>query len=70
MDDFEVFNRLFTSRIRTKLLKFFLTMRETSYYIRELERKIGEEAKNICRELRNLEEIGLLRSEKRGNQKF
>ncbi|MCJ7617446.1 MAG: hypothetical protein MUO43_13015 [Desulfobacterales bacterium] len=45
-------------------------MPESSYFIRELERKIGEDAKNISRELNNLENIGLLRSEKRGLQKF
>jgi len=45
-------------------------MPESSYFIRELERKIGEDAKNISRELNNLENIGFLRSEKRGIQKF
>ncbi len=70
MDDFEILYRLFSSRVRTKLLQFFLTMPESSYFIRELERKIGEDAKNISRELNNLENIGLLRSEKRGLQKF
>ncbi len=70
MDDFETLNRLFSSRVRTKLLQFFLTMPESSYFIRELGRKIGEDAKNISRELNNLENIGLLRSEKRGLQKF
>jgi predicted transcriptional regulator with HTH domain len=70
MEDFEVLRRMFTSRIRTKLLHFFLTMPKSSYYIRELERKTGEDAKNVSRELTNLEEIGFLRSEKRGNQKF
>jgi len=70
MDDFETLCRLFSSRVRTKLLKFFLTMPQSSYFIRELERKIGEDAKNISRELNNLENIGFLRSEKRGLQKF
>jgi len=70
MDDFEVLGRLFSSRVRTKLLKFFLTMPESGYFIRELGRKIGEDAKNISRELNNLENIGFLRSEKRGLQKF
>jgi predicted transcriptional regulator with HTH domain len=70
MEDFEALHRMFTSRIRTKLLQFFLTMPKSSFYIRELERKTGEDAKNVSRELTNLEEIGFLRSEKRGNQKF
>ena len=64
MEDFEVLHRMFTSRIRTKLLQFFLTMPKMSYYIRELERKTGEDAKNVCRELTNLEEIGFVRSGK------
>ncbi len=70
MDDLETLYRLFSSRVRTKLLKFFFTMPESGYFIRELGRKIGEDAKNISRELNNLENIGLLRSEKRGLQKF
>ena len=70
MDDFEILIRLFSSRIRTKLLKFFLTMPESGYFIRELARNIGEDAKNISRELNNLENIGLLKGEKRGLQKF
>lgn len=70
MDDLDILGRLFSSRVRTKLLHFFLTMPDSSYFIRELERKIGEDAKNISRELNNLENIGLLRSEKRGLQKF
>jgi len=70
MDDFEVLGRLFSSRVRTKLLKFFLTMPESGYFIRELGRKISEDAKNISRELNNLENIGFLWSEKRGLQKF
>ena len=70
MDDFEVLKRLFSSRIRTKLLKFFCLRHDSSHYIRELERKIEEDAKNISRELQNLEEIGFLRSETRGNLKL
>jgi ABC-type uncharacterized transport system ATPase subunit len=45
-------------------------MPESGYFIRELGRKIGEDAKNTSRELNNLENIGFLRSEKRGLQKF
>ncbi len=70
MKNFEIINRLFTSKVRTKLLDIFLSSPEARYYIRELERKIKEEAKNISRELQNLEAIGLLSSEKQGNQKI
>lgn len=70
MKNYEIINRLFSSKIRTKLLDIFLSSPESRYYIRELERKIKEEAKNISRELQNLETIGLLFSEKQGNQKI
>ena len=63
IEDFEVLHRLLTSRIRTKLLQFFLTMPKSSFYIRELERKTGD-AKNVSRELTNLKEIGFDRSGK------
>jgi predicted nucleotidyltransferase/predicted transcriptional regulator with HTH domain len=70
MKNFEIINRLFSSKIRTKLLDAFLSLPKARFYIRELERKINEEAKNISRELKNLESIGLLTSETQGNQKY
>jgi len=45
-------------------------MPNARFYIRELERRIKEEAKNVSRELKNLEALGLLISEKQGNQKY
>jgi predicted nucleotidyltransferase/predicted transcriptional regulator with HTH domain len=70
MKNFEIMHRLFSSKIRTKLLDAFLSLPKARFYIRELERKINEEAKNISRELKNLESLGLLTSETQGNQKF
>jgi len=70
MNNFEIINRLFSSKIRTKLLDVFLSVPEARFYIRQLERKINEEAKNISRELQNLESLGLLVSKKQGNQKY
>jgi len=70
MRNFEIMNRLFSSKIRTKLLDVFLRVPKARFYIRELERKINEEAKNISRELQNLETLGLLVSKKQGNQKI
>ena len=70
MKNFEIINRLFSSKIRTKLLDAFLSLPKARFYIRELERKINEEAKNISRELKNLESLGLLTSESQGNQKY
>jgi predicted nucleotidyltransferase len=70
MKNFEIIHRLFSSKIRIKLLDIFLSLPNARFYIRELERKINEEAKNISRELQNLETLGLLISEKQGNRRF
>lgn len=70
MKNLESLNRLFSSKIRTKLLNIFLSTPNARFYIRELERKIKEEAKNVSRELKNLEILGLLISELKGNQKY
>ncbi len=70
MKNFEIINRLFSSKLRTKLLDVFLSLSDARFYIRELERKIKEEAKNVSRELKNLEALGLLISEKQGNLKY
>lgn len=70
MKNFEILNRLFSSKLRIKLLDVFLSLPNARFYIRELERRIKEEAKNVSRELKNLEALGLLISEKQGNQKY
>ena len=70
MKNFEILDRLFSSKLRIKLLDAFLSLPDARFYIRELERKINEEAKNVSRELKNLEALGLLISEKQGNLKY
>jgi len=70
MKNFEILDRLFSSKLRIKLLDVFLRSPNARFYIRELERKIKEEAKNVSRELKNLEALGLLISEKQGNLKY
>jgi len=62
--------KLFSSRVRVKLLNQFITSPEGRFYIRELERLTGEDYKSIVTELHNLESLGLLRSEKQGNLKY
>ena len=42
MKNFEIINRLFSSKIRTKLLDAFLSLPKARFYIRELERKIND----------------------------
>ncbi|RLB82186.1 MAG: hypothetical protein DRH17_06560 [Deltaproteobacteria bacterium] len=62
--------RLFTSKVRIELLSAFFLHPDTAFYVREIARITGEDYKNVSLELRNLEEIGLLRSRKQGNLKY
>lgn len=61
---------LFSSTTRIKVIVHFVTNPKNSYYIRELERLLGESVTPLCRELRKLEGIGLLDSRKQGNLKL
>ena len=70
MSSYDILKRLFSSRVRIKLLDIFLRTSGTRFYVRELARLLGEDAKNVSRELKNLEALGLLASEKKGNLKF
>ena len=63
-------HKLFSSRIRIKLLDAFLSLPNARFYVRELQRNTSEDIRNIHRELQNLEALGLLRSEIQGNQKY
>ena len=62
--------KLFTSKTRVKLLTLFIMNPEREMYIREIARSTKENINAIRRELANLEGIGLLKSERRGNSKY
>lgn len=62
--------KLFTSKTRVKLLTMFLLNPEIDMYVREIVRRTNENNNSVRRELRNLEEIGLLSSMKKGNLKY
>lgn len=62
--------RLFSSRVRVKLLTTFLTNPQSRFYTRELERLLGESPYAIQRELRRLESIGLLEAERQANIRY
>lgn len=62
--------KLFSSRVRVEILSTFLMNPERQRYVREVARITGEDYKNVSRELRNLEELGLLSSRNEGNLKF
>ena len=62
--------KLFKSKIRIELLNMFFSNPDRAFYVREIEKITGEDYRNISRELRNLENIGLLKSRKEGNLKY
>ncbi|MCA9702952.1 MAG: nucleotidyltransferase domain-containing protein [Methanolinea sp.] len=60
---------LIGSKTRVALLTLFLLNPGEKYYIREISRKLGIGVDPLRKELSNLEGIGLLKSERVGNQK-
>ncbi|GBE17853.1 nucleotidyltransferase domain protein [archaeon BMS3Abin16] len=61
---------IFGSKSRVKLLTLFLLNPGRKYYVREIERLTRENINSIRRELKNLEAINLLKSQRSGNQKY
>lgn len=62
--------RLFSSRVRVKILEQFFTQPKSSFYIRQLARLTGEDVKNVSLELQNLETLGLLEAQRQGPLKY
>lgn len=62
--------KLVGSRIRINILKLFIFNPEKEYYVREIERLIGEAFDPVRRELISLESIGLFKSRISGRQKY
>lgn len=59
--------RLFTSSTRVKILTEILLNSDKEYHIRELSRLISISPTYVQKELKNLQELGLLVSRKKGN---
>jgi predicted nucleotidyltransferase len=62
--------RLFTSRVRVRLLTLFVTRPAEAFYIRQIGRITGETYNNVRQELKNLAELGLIREERRANATY
>ncbi len=62
--------KLFTSSNRVKILEFFLFQGKREYYPREIENITGVPYTAIRRELKNLEEIGLVTEKKKENHSY
>ena len=61
---------LFVSKVRVKLLKIFLSNPQEIYYVRQLVRLAKEEINAVRRELKRMEERGMVRKEPRGNRLY
>jgi len=59
---------LFISKVRISLLKQFLFNMGQEYHVRGLVRILGEEINAVRRELLNLKDAGILKSERKGNK--
>ena len=69
-DESSSLKQLFPSKTRLKLLRLFLSHPEEVYYVRELTRIITSQINSVRRELKNLENFGIIFSLKReGDQK-
>lgn len=60
-------HKLFTSRVRVRLLTLFVTHPTEAFYIRQITRLTGETYNNVRQELQNLAELGLILGERRAN---
>lgn len=59
-----------TSKTRRKIIILFSKYPDYKTHIRGMAKLIHEDAGNIQRELRKLEEVGFLKSKKKGNTKI
>lgn len=62
--------QLFGSKTRVKLLHLFYTNPNRSFYVREITRKIKEQINSVRRELSNLLNIGIIKSDTSGNKLY
>ncbi len=65
-----MFEQLFGSKTRVKLLSLFYNNPERPFYVREITRKIDEQINSVRRELQNLLNIGIVRSVNQGNRLY
>jgi hypothetical protein len=61
---------LFSSAARVEMLRLFLLHPSSQYYQREIERETGQPIRAVQREVKRLEEIGLLYRSTEGNRVF
>lgn len=61
---------LFGSKTRVKLLHLFLSNPGRAFYVREITRKIDEQINSVRRELANMLNVGIIKSENSNNKLY
>lgn len=62
--------QLFGSRTRVKILRLYYAHPDSSFFVRELTRKVGEQINSVRRELEKLSTMGILESESKNRKKY
>lgn len=65
-----MFEQLFGSKTRVKLLQLFCANPNRSFYVREITRKVDEQINSVRRELSNLLSIGIITSDANNNRLY
>lgn len=65
-----MFEQLFGSKTRVKLLNLFLNNQDRSFYVRELTRKVDEQINSVRRELANLKNLNLVSCKKKNGRLY
>src|SRR5947209_1288495 len=65
-----MFEQLFGSKTRVKLLQLFYSNPNRAFYVREITRKINEQINSVRRELSNLMSIGIITSDATQNRLY
>jgi hypothetical protein len=65
-----LFDHLFGSKTRVKLLSLFLNNPNRPFYVREITRKVDEQINSVRRELSNLLAVGVVKSEGNNNKLY
>src|SRR3954470_17061224 len=65
-----MFEQIFGSKTRAKLLHLFYSNPNRAFYVREITRKIDEQINSVRRELANLLSVGLITSDANNNRLY
>ena len=63
-------DELFGSKLRAKLIGWFMIHSDERYFVRQITSLIEEDATNVSRELARLARLGILESSREGRQKY